>query len=631
MSHDRPNLKFTGVKPYVSHPEAKILIMAYALNDGPIKLWTFRDDWPLQLFEHKYKVVGHNIMSFDRVMINELTETHLPKYDIVDTMAIAARFGLPQSLDALAKALKIGIQKRWDGMALMRRFSFPNPAGGYNPCVGPKWEKYCAYCVQDVRVLRRIHRTLPASDLNESERRIWEVSTHINDTGVPVDQHSVIVIYDALDTAKKAQLKKLPKLTDGMVHTIGQVAKIKEWCATQGVTLDNLQAATVEHVLDNPNTPVKVRQLMELRQQHGRSSVSKYASIFFRAHEGRVYDGLRYYGAGPGRFSGVGVQWQNFPRDVPPDDEVETLLSSFYNDEDVAADTETVLKAKSLLRAMIKAVYGNTLLAVDYASIEYVILCWFAHEVEALERFREGFDAYVDMASHLFHKPYEHIEKDERQFGKTLILGCGYVLGGKGFVDYAKGYGIEISEEQGYLAVEAYREKYARVKSLWYTLYNAALATVRTGMDTEVNGCKFKIVVDRAHNPWLQMTLPSGRAIYYFKPYLAMNEWDRETIMHTGFIPGGGKKWGQVYLSVSRLIENVVQGMARDVMVYHMLNTIHIAPIITTIHDEILYELPKEHGEKLTEHITGILSVPPDWCKDLPIRTSHRLAERYGK
>jgi DNA polymerase len=603
--------------------------MAYAINNLPIQLWTLKDPWPETLFTEGHMVIGHNIMNFDRVLINELTPTQLPKDHIIDTMAIAGRFGLPQSLAGLSSALKVGAQKRWDGPSLIRQFCRPNYAGKFNSCTGPKWKKFCEYCAQDVNVLRKVHKALPADDLNSSERKIWEVSTTINDTGVPVDQHSVTVIYDALATAREAQLKNLPQLTQGSVKTIGQVAKIKAWCATQGITLNNLQAATVERALDNPSIPQAVKQVLELRQQHGRSSVSKYESIFFRAYKGRVYDGLRYYGAATGRYSGMGVQWQNFPRNVPPDDEVEELLGNFYNDDDVAEDMETVLKAKSVLRAMIKAPEGKTLLAADYSSIEYVTLCWLAGELEALERFREGFDAYVDMAAFSFAKPYEQIDKVERQFGKTLILGCGYMLGGKGFMDYASS--LNLTEEQSYLAVEKYREKYPMIVDAWYSLHRAAVTTVRTGMETSAYHCTFRLVQDRNKNVWLQMTIPSGRAIYYFNPSLTINQWDRETIMHTGFIPGGGKKWGEVYLSISRLIENIIQGLARDIMVSHMLKTIKLAPIVTTIHDEIVYELQKMQNEKIIEKIILTMETPPDWCDTLPLRVTYRLAERYGK
>jgi DNA polymerase len=327
----------------------------------------------------------------------------------------------------------------------------------------------------------------------------------------------------------------------------------------------------------------------------------------------------------------MGVQWQNFPREVPPDDEVEELLRNFYNDEDVAEDTETVLKAKSVLRAMIKAPEGKTLLAVDYSSIEYVTLCWLAGEFKALERFRIGFDAYVDMAAHCFAKPYEQIDKSERQFGKTLILGCGYVLGGKGFVDYARGYGLDLTEEQSYLAVEKYREKYPQIVDSWYALNRAAITTVRTGMEHSAYRCTFKLVKDRNRNIWLQVNLPSGRAIYYLNPSITVNQWNKETIIHKGFIPGGGKKWGDVYLSVSRLIENIIQGLARDIMVDHMLKTIKFAPIVTTVHDEIIYELQKMQNDEIVEKIIPTMEAPPDWCDKLPLRVSYRLAERYGK
>jgi len=602
-------------------------MMGYALDDKPARLWLPGNPppIPISLINKEVKIVGHNIAGFDYLVWN--TIQNFPRIhvsDCIDTMAIAARFGLPQTLDQLGQVLSVKQQKAAVGKKLIKEFCIPP----FRRPVGPKWEQFKAYCLQDVRTLREIHRSLPAKDLNEAERKIWQVSEHINSVGVPVDVPSLIKVYQGLNLARKYQLRVVPKLTEGAVNKITEVARIKRFCKQEGVDLPDLRAETVKQMLDK-DLPFKVKQLLLLRQQHGRSSVQKYEGMLLRAYKGRVYDGLRYYGAATGRFSGQGVQWQNFPRDVPASYAIDDIINSFTMDYDVKRNPDAIIHAKSILRAMIKAPPGKCIFAGDYKSIEYAVLCWLCGETEAVERFRNGFDAYKDMASFLYNKPYAEITNDERRFGKTIVLGCGYVLGAKGLVSYAKGYGLDISDGEAMQAVDGYRRKYWRIKKAWYALYNRAVQTIRTGLPTASTRCKFKLIKDKHKRRWFVLTLPSGRNMYYLEPKVVVGKYDNLNIQHTGFVPNSGKKFGTVWLSPSRLIENIVQGLARDILCEHLIKLVDKGhKVITTIHDEVLIEYPSSRNPG---PIIKILNSPPSWGMAIPVKTEYVIGERYGK
>ena len=618
------NLLRTGVTKYVHGKEFAVLMVSYAIDNGPVKLWTAAQSFPFNSFEG-YKIVGHNLAMFDRPAMNvDGRFPHIYLDQCVDTMAIAARFTLPQTLKQLATVLKLSVKKDFRGTKLIRMFCVPP----FRRPVGPLWEEFKQYCATDTIVLRKIHQMLPALELTGTELKIWRETVRTNERGVPVDYASITKIYGGLNLAKEEQLKRLPALTGGKVNTIFQVAAIKDWCKGEGVNLPDLTANTVEKVLNEPNTPPSVQTVLDLRATHGRSSVKKYEAMLFRAYKRRVFDGLRYYGAAPGRFSGMGTQWQNFPRDLPPSDQIDPIIKLFNDDDAVAVHPQALNLAKSILRAMIMAPKGKYIFAGDYKSIEYIILCWLCGEYEALERFRAGFDPYKDMASYLMAKNYEEIDKYERQFGKTIVLGCGYVLGAAGLVKYAQNYGVDIDEAQAGEAVHGFRHKYARIKKAWYKLYKAAVATVRSGRSHTAVQCVFHLTTDKHGRKWLKIVIPSGRALYYFDPSLAQGRYNIE-IQHEGFIPNSGKKWGTIWLAITRLIENVTQALARDVLCEHILTLAEANhPIILSVHDEVLIEVNKDENIK---SITKLLETSPTWAPDLPVKLDWVKGVRYAK
>jgi DNA polymerase len=335
----------------------------------------------------------------------------------------------------------------------------------------------------------------------------------------------------------------------------------------------------------------------------------------------------------------------NLPRLSVPDPEA--AIEDFMMGREI---DDPVGKAKALIRPIVKAPKDEVLIVSDYSSIENVLLAWEAGDLITLQRFREGFDQYVDMASSRYNRTYEDIwesyldgdpiAKSQRQMGKVIILGCGYGMGWEKFMETAKlQFGMIVSEEDARIAVTAYRTKYYLVKQLWDELKKAAIRAVisderqKYGLITfgtfRKNGIK-----------WLAMQLPSGKSIYYCRPTIEEHYIPKfeemgpvPTITHWGTDPYT-KKWSRLKLIPGRITENAVQGTAREVMARGMLNVQERMPeakLIGTVHDEALARMKRKFvtDETLPTFDSHLCDIP--WAKDCPIRAKGYIATRYKK
>jgi DNA polymerase len=373
------------------------------------------------------------------------------------------------------------------------------------------------------------------------------------------------------------------------------------------------------------------------------------------AEEHRVHDSLCYHGAGTGRWAGRGVQPQNFPRaqSKQPDEDIQKFVNHEVMDDPIGV-------SKSLLRSVIKAPEGYRLIVSDYSSIENRVLAWVAGDTETLDGFANGFDQYVDMAASKYGRSYEDLKAGcdaedpessaQRQMGKVIVLGCGYGMGATTFQKSAKNFGIFLTEDEAQEAVGAYREKYYKVVQCWNGLKRAAIKAVISGDRVAYGPIVFgKAVVNGI--PWLAMRLPSGKSIYYCKPFIE----DRHvpgyehrskvpTLMHMGVNPLN-RKWTKVPLIPGRITENAVQGLSREIMGRGMLNLLENMPDVTligTVHDEALGLVSEEalgynefmreehecssYLEEFNHQLCDVSFVP-----GLPIEAKGYISKRYKK
>lgn len=618
-----------GAKAYARGKEAGILMMANKVDDEPTKLWLPGLALPKELFDPEYRIVAHNA-DFEMEIINTLGPKYgfpqIPLERYIDTAALARRYGLPPSLAECGEVLNLKIQKDKHGKALIDLFCVPpfaDPADYPN-----EWEMFCNYCIRDVDTTRLLHKTLPSMELSKDEFEIWKLTTIMNQRGVPVDLRSAKQIHKLVTVYLEENNKRLPELTNGKVTKVTQVKRIKDWCNERleiyGITIDSLAKDKLEELL-SMDLPDDVTEVLEIRAGTGVSSIGKYKRILNMAVDGFMHNNSIYYGAHTGRITGSGFQLLNLPRASVKDPEAE--IEKYFNFD--ILEENPVLSARALIRPMIKAPEGYKLLVADYSSVEYIMLVYQAGDQEAVDKFAAGIDQYKDLGGFLHGVPYEEVNKDQRQHGKTGILGCGYGLGPAGFIGYAKRMGLETDMDQAKFIVKGYREKYKKVVNMWYALHKAVMqATDMKGMETSANGVKFKYIEDKSRNRWMRMTLPSGRNMFYFDPRIEMGKFG-PTFTHMARNQMT-KQWERKEVSPGLLTENVIQATCRDLLYYGKMQLEKAGyKLIASIYDEVIALVPEDFGS--VEDFEKLMASVPPWAPGLPLRAEGFESKRYRK
>ena len=643
------NIREVGAVRYITHPSTQIICLGYALNDDEPSVWSVGQDLSplLDAIHTSDKVYAYNAM-FDWRVWNYIgcRDFNWPKLPlgtrIIDVQALCACYQIPQNLDDAGTALGITHRKDKAGSTFIKLCCQPDRTGlqpfPHDHASRQAFDGLFKYCARDVVAMREVVKKLPRPELIPQEQDIWLLTQAMNNTGLPIDYKAVRAINNYLQKYVEEATTQLPTITGGKVTTPGQIKRIVDWCAGQEVFLPNLTAETVESTLLDEGLPFQVRRVLELRQELGRSSTAKYKKILAQAHgdngEWRVYDNLRYHGAGTGRWTGQGFQMHNLPRATV--ENPEEMIEAFINNQTIE---NPVYVAKALIRSMIQAPNGYTLAVADYTAIENWLLAWAAKDEVTLQNLIDGKDQYKDMASARFHVDYDNVTPEQRRIGKVIILGCGYGMGKKRFREVAAANGIIITEDEAQESVDAYRFKYHLVKELWAGCRNAATQAVITGKSYSYNDILFGTFA-RNGIRWLAMKLPTGKCLYYANPSIKeelIKDYEYmgpvPCVTHYGTDPYT-KKWTRLKLIPGRIVENYVQATAREVMAYGMLNVVEKMPFIQmlgSVHDEAIAILPKTYAtdgvlEEFNREICNVNFIP-----GCPLRAKGFFSKRYKK
>lgn len=626
------NLKTHGVRRYATHESTDVLMLAWMDTTAPdvVHQWFPGDAMPPWV-DGTDSVYAFNI-DFERdIWAYVLARRHgWPEIEPdrwQDVQALCARYAYPRKLDSVCTVMGLGedAAKSRDGANLIRLFSVP-PFAGRRP--SPEWERYCAYNRQDVRATWEVLQRLPATTLSESEQAIWRLNTAINLRGIPVATDEAATIYRVVQEHLTAINARLPKLTGGQVTRITQVLRIVTWLQSRGVRVDDLRADTVTHLLDtldadNPDNQ-DILEVLELRAASGLSSVGKYKRIIDMAHDDHMYHNSNYYGAHTGRITGSGFQLLNLPRATVDDPEAE--IQSFV--DGTISEHKSVRSARALVRSMIKAYDGWRLLCADYSSIEYVLLIWLAGETVAVRHFDEGRDPYRRLASSMYAVDYDAVTSQQRQMGKIGVLGCGYGLGVGGCVRYAAQWGLSLSLDEATRVVMSYRDQYPGVPRLWYALAEAAMSAVSSpGRAYTTHRTTFKAVESKGYR-YLQMRLPSGRAMYYHRPEIVDGKYG--PVVAVRGQNQMTRQWELKEMSPGKWTENVIQALGRDLLYYGKFALDRAGyNLIGSIYDEVIAHMPEGQGT-LTE-FNALMTSLPDWAKGLPLKATGWEGKRYRK
>jgi DNA polymerase len=648
-----------GACAYAEHPSTSILFMSYSFNTQEAcltvpKLWKpFSDNphdgisFPQEIIDHVLKgfvVEAHNAGFEKAIWRYILTRIHNIPYPEhwVDTMAVCAYRSIPMKLDDVGPAIGLATKKDKTGKDLIRKLCIPQKITKKNK---NEWnndpilmEQLGDYCIQDNSTEHNLSEVI--GDLPLAEYNLWLLDQKINERGVCIDIEAVVKAKHIVEKVSTDLQKEITELTDGVVTTGGQTARIKKWCNARGASLASMTKDAVEYELTTDLQP-EVRRLLELRQWLGRSSTKKLDKFFNCISSGqRIRGMLCYHGAGTGRWAGRMVQPQNLPRGTIKDmdmliDVIKTgrsdLLELHYGNPMEAV--------ASSLRGMLIADKGKQLYVSDFSNIEARVTMWCAGEEEALEAFekndrKEGPDIYCVMAESIYGYPIDKDEHpDERGLGKVTILGCGYQMGGPRLkVQAEQQFGIKVTEDRAIFLVNTFRETYPLVKEFWYGVQGAAIDALMLDKPVSYKCVTYETVYDAA-GKWLTCKLPSGRLLWYYDPILKDVEtawgWNKQ-VTYMGRNNKAGGHWSRIYTYGGMLTENIVQAISRDIMVESMYK-VEAAdyPIILTAHDEVVAEVDEGFGS--VKEFDDLMAVTPSWAIGCPVACEGWAGVRYRK
>ena len=637
----------SGVYRYADSPYFDILLFAYSVDDAPVQVVDLAcgEQLPEEILnaltDDRIQKHAFNA-SFERVCLSVWLRRNYPEcfisYGLPEdacgnylspkawrcTMVAAAYLGLPLSLAGVGAVLQLQQQKMSEGKALIRYFCVPyDTVNGvpqfHTPADSPeKWNVFRAYNQRDVETEQAIERRLSRFPVPEFVWQEYALDQTVNDRGIQVDLQLVqqAIRMDAL--TKDKLLQRMKALTH--LDNPNSVYQLLGWLETQGYSSDSLGKAQVQELIKTAEEPV--RSVLELRLQLSKASVKKYQAMQNAVcSDGRARGMFQFYGANrTGREAGRIIQLQNLPQNHLPDLEDARDLVKSGDLEAVELLYEDVPDTLSqLIRTAFVPKPGYKFLVADFSAIEARVIAWLAGETWRMQAFADGKDIYCASASKIFGVPVvKHgINGYLRQKGKVAELACGY--GGSVGAMKAMG-GAEMSDAELKQIVTDWRTASPHIVQLWWDVENAAIKAVRDKTETETHGIHFSY-----ESGFLFIKLLSGRRLAYVKPRIGENRFGGDSITYEGI--GTGRKWERLETYSGKLVENIVQATARDLLFYSM-QTLSQYFIVGHIHDEMIIECPKD--TKLDE-ICQQMARTPDWAKGLLLRADGYECSFYKK
>lgn len=633
------DLKATGVYKYSESDDFSVLLFAYAVDNGEVVVIDLLngekipDEIIVALSDNSIRKWAFNAQ-FERVCLSRFLGlpygTYLDPEGWYCTKVWAATLSLPLTLADVGAVLNVEQQKMKEGKALIKYFCMPcNPEKNkgrirHYPCDAPeKWEIFKAYNKRDVETEMAIKLKLSKFPMPESEWVNFHVDQRINDRGVALDMdfvHSAI----SLDSITKAELtEQLCRLTH--LDNPNSVSQMKSWFEKEGVQLSSLSKKDVKEMLKTASSPL--RDVLILRQQLAKSSVKKYTAMQCAVcKDGRAHGMFQFYGANrTGRFAGRLIQLHNLPQNHLPDlkEARDLVRSGTY--EDVAALYESI---PSLLSELIRTAFvpseGCRFIVADYSAIEARVLSWFAGEEWRIKVFAEGGDIYCATASKMFHcKVVKNGENGHlRQKGKQAELSCGYG-GSVGALKAMGALDMGMQEEELLPLVQAWRKSSPKVVEFWWAVDEAAKTSIAEKKTVQLGNLCF-----HTRNGILFITLPSGRKLAYMKPDIASNDFGGFSIHYKGI--GTTKKWSDIESYGPKLVENIVQATARDLLTETLRKLDERGfRTVAHVHDEVIVEAP--YGTSSVAEIAALMAETPNWANGLPLKAEGYECEFYKK
>jgi DNA polymerase len=652
-------LKEAGAAVYLDHPLTDIICLVWKQEgEGhPHDVWS---PWLPETAEGLARLrelaedqtaifVSHAMFEqyMWRFILEPMGLPPMPPHRWEDTQAAAAWRSCPLALEKLCKALHLPIEKDMEGSRFTIALSRPNKKTGMLDRSQASIERAIAYCKTDVDGEEATLGYL--GDLSPAERKVWLLDQDINHRGVKLDLDFVHAAQQVVDRATVPLLEELHELTGGI--NPAQTDKLKQWCAGQGVELENLQKGYLAELLGTEenddgeyesladldggavavpaaNLPTDVRRVLEIRGMLGSASIKKLGRMLrCVGADGRARGLLQYHAAHPGRWSGRLLQPQNFPRGVGFDAD-KAVAAILTGDPGIVEHTIGLPAIEAIghsLRHALVPAEGHVFEVGDYAGIEMCVDLALAGQYDKCDLLATGADVYLDMANQIYNRnDLTKADIPERTIGKNTVLGCGFQMGAAKFHErYCSQQPFWFAEQ----VVETYRTQWApKVVELWAALKEAVGVCVRWGRTIEVYGCRFRMAGD-----FMAIDLPSGwQTLWFYGPHMREREDWGECPAYWAMKNG---RWTRVSLYGGLLCENIVQALARGILCEAMgrLNYREKQPIVLSVHDEAIAEVPEDRAD--IARFQSVMEERSPWIERLkiPIAVEAWSGYRYKK
>ncbi|GEO27050.1 DNA polymerase [Alicyclobacillus acidoterrestris] len=638
------DLKTCGVHRYVESPNFEILLFAYAYDDEPVEVVDFT------AFEELPNQVVHDLTNpaviktafnatFERTCIARQFDIECDPSQWRCTAVHALTLGLPGHLEGVAQVLKLNVQKDTRGKNLIKFFSAPckpTKANGERTRNYPhhdpeKWETYKEYNRQDVIVEREVRRKLERFPVPEHEWRLWAIDQQINDRGVRLDPMLVKQAI-ACDGQYEARLVSEAQELTGLDNP-NSLPQLKQWLAAKGLeTPDGLSKEHMPALLDNAPDD-ETRRVLELRQEMSKTSVDKFNAMErSMCVDERARGLLQFCGANrTWRWAGRLIQVQNLPQNKIPDLAVarDVLRQGDFELLEMLFGAPPFVLSQLIRTAFVPS-DGCRFIVSDFSAIEARVIAWLADEDWVLDVFRGHGKIYEATASQMFKVPFETIVKGHPNYalrpkGKVATLACGYQGGPNALIAMgALRDGIPEEELPG--IVKQWRKANPNIVKLWYATEDAAVTAVREKTTVKLaHGVRY-----RYEAGMLFADLPSGRSLAYVNPRIKRDpKFDKDGLVFDG-MDQVKKKWMSHRTYGGRLVENLVQAIARDCLAVSLQRLdAEGYKTVMHVHDEVVLDVPVGTGS--VAHVTSIMSRPIDWAPGLPLNAAGFEAEFYMK
>lgn len=634
------DLRKSGVYRYAEDDSFELLLFAVSVDNGPVTVYDFnKEKLPQDILE---ALVDDRVIkwafnaSFERICLSNWLKKHHPEL-LLDgflspnswrcSMIWSAYLGLPLSLEGVGTVLKLKDKKMREGVDLIRYFCVPCKPTKVNggrirnlPRHAPdKWSTFIDYNKRDVEVELAIKERVKNFPVPSFVWNEYHQDQIINDRGIGIDVDFVKATIK-IDGESKAKIQAELKALTGLENP-NSVLQMIGWLREHGVTTDSLDKKAVKELLKTADETTA--QVLKLRQQAAKSSVSKYQAMMnCVCKDGRARGMFQFYGANrTGRWAGRLVQLQNLPQNHLTDLEEAREL---FQTGDLEA-TEPLYDTQDTLSQLIRTAFvpseGKKFIVCDFSAIEARVLSHLAGERWRSKVFEEGKDIYCMSASQMFGVPVEkHGQNSElRQKGKIAELACGYG-GSVGALKAMGALDMGLTEEELQPLVNSWRLANPNIVLFWWDVDRAVKTAVKDLIPTSVHNIQFEV-----KSGILFINLPSGRKLSYVKPKMGENQFGGESVTYEG--TGTAKRWERLESYGPKFVENIVQAISRDILAYSI-KQLKDFKIVGHVHDEIIIECDQDQS---LDEIATLMGHAPDWISDINLRADGYECSFYQK